>query len=100
MTIEKDESGLVIAHETTLCLTSGIRKVFLREDEPKRGQTVSWTSEDRGNYIRTGRIGGTVFLSFADACREAERFKQQRIKKLREQIEKLESLTYTEDKNA
>ncbi len=92
--MEKNESGLVIAYEITQCLTSGIRRVFLLEDEPRHGQTVSWTCEERRGHIRSGRIGGTVFIYFEDACRAAERFKKQRIKKLNEQIEKLEGIVF------
>ena len=99
MKYETTKEGAIIAYETTQCLTEGIRCVLLLEDNPRHGQTVSWEKKEYGNYIRSGRIGGTVFLTFSDACKEAERFKQQRIKKPKEQIEKLEMLSFNGEKN-
>lgn len=96
--IERDKNGAVVAFETTQCLSSGIRRVILREDNPKQGQTVSWLQENRAGYLRDGRVGGTVHLSYGEACEWAKAFRDKRIKKLREQIEKLQTLTFGEDR--
>lgn len=100
--IERDEDGAVIAHETSQCLTSGIRRVVLREDDPKVGQSVSWEVQRDGYGDRlvlcTGRIGGTVHLSYAEACAWAKSFRDKRIESLREQIKKLDALKFEDKK--
>jgi len=99
--IERDKNGAMAAYETTQCLTSGIRRVLLREDEPKLGQSVSWEASRDGYgdrpVLHTGRVGGTVHLSYAEACAWAKAFRDKRVEKLREQIMKLEKLTFGDE---